>query len=355
MPTILMNLTVLLCTTAAVAQDDEHDALRLALQDYPHKLLFETNRDGNWELYVMNADGTEPQNLTQTTDVDEVYAKASPDGQWIAFCADTKDDDGRRRRDIYRMRIDGSQRSKVADHARDPFWSPDGGKLGFLPDEYKRFSFATWATKGLRVHDFETGETRDHPNREIEHLYTPTWTPDGRWILATVHGGMGYAHAILAIASQGEAVHNLKIYGCRTDLAPDGRSLTWGNGDYMLGLASLRLDGEQPQTESRGHIVRNRRREGQTYHADWSPDSRFIVYSCGPKARGRWLWGGVTPQCPGAKATGWDLWVADATKTDVRIRLTTDGKSNKEPDWIVPPPEPTTTDKSRAGQGGKGK
>ena len=36
------------------------------LKTYPHKLVYETNRDGNWELYICNADGSNPKNLTKT-------------------------------------------------------------------------------------------------------------------------------------------------------------------------------------------------------------------------------------------------------------------------------------------------
>ena len=57
------------------------------LKDYKHKIVYETNRDGNWELYVVNADGTDPVNLTNTKDVDELYPKPSPDGTKICFVA----------------------------------------------------------------------------------------------------------------------------------------------------------------------------------------------------------------------------------------------------------------------------
>ena len=62
--------------------------LRSELKTYPHKVVFETNRDGNWELYLVNADGSSPVNLTQTRAIDEVYPKPSPDGTKIAFVAD---------------------------------------------------------------------------------------------------------------------------------------------------------------------------------------------------------------------------------------------------------------------------
>src|SRR5438270_13431919 len=75
------------------ARSDENAAqgskeLLTELQDYRHKLVYETNRDGNWELYLCNADGSNPVNLTRTPDVDELYPKPSPDGSKICFVAD---------------------------------------------------------------------------------------------------------------------------------------------------------------------------------------------------------------------------------------------------------------------------
>lgn len=328
------RLTIALLLTSALASGQQEDSdLRSALENYPYRLLFETERDGNWELYTMAADGSDPVNLTNTEDIHEVYGKVSPDGQWIAYCADTETD-GKRRRDVYCMRADGSERRKVAEAARDPFWSPDSSQLAFLPDEFKRFSFETWSTRGLRFHSMATGETRDHPNKEIEHLYTPTWSENGRWIVATVHGGMGFAHSIIAVSADGDDVYNLRLMGCRADLAPDGQMISWGLGDYALGVAELDLEDEPRVVIRDGQAVQNNRRQGQTYHVDWSPDSRYLAYSSGPRDRSRRLWSTVTPQCPGVTAKGWDIWVADADERNVRIQLTHDGKSNKEPDWI---------------------
>ena len=46
----------------------------------PNKILFETFQEDNWDLFVANADGSEPVNLTHTPDVDELYPHASNDG-----------------------------------------------------------------------------------------------------------------------------------------------------------------------------------------------------------------------------------------------------------------------------------
>ena len=48
------------------------------------RIAFETNRDGNFEIYVMNADGSGLTNLTNSSDLDG-DAAWSPDGSRLAF------------------------------------------------------------------------------------------------------------------------------------------------------------------------------------------------------------------------------------------------------------------------------
>ena len=84
-------LVLTLGAGTAVAQErrkGSSEDLRSELKSYPHKVVFETNRDGNWELYLVNADGSSPVNLTRTPDVGELYPKPSPDGRKIVFVAD---------------------------------------------------------------------------------------------------------------------------------------------------------------------------------------------------------------------------------------------------------------------------
>src|SRR5882757_5656929 len=67
---------------------ESSNALLSELKSYRHKLVYETNRDGNWELYLCNADGSNPVNLTHTPDIDELYPKPSSDGTKICYVAD---------------------------------------------------------------------------------------------------------------------------------------------------------------------------------------------------------------------------------------------------------------------------
>lgn len=307
-------------------------ALLEELKTYPCRLLYESFRDGNWELYAARADGSEATNLTRTPDVDELYAKVSPDGTKICFMADEGKGDARSR-NLYVMEADGSGRKKIADWGRDPCWSADGRRIAYLRCEFERFMYTDIASKGIRIYDLETGLTADHPHAaKILHLFTLNWSPDGKWFVATVHGGMGFKHAIIALEAGGEGVYDLNLRGCRPDLSPDGRRVIWGHGDYAIGLADLDLDAKPPKATLIRNIVQSRE-PLETYHADWSPDGKYVAFSYGPKFKGKNLKGHL-PEMNGVEAPGWNVCIADASATNRWAAITFDGKSNKEAEWI---------------------
>jgi len=44
---------------------------------------------------------------------------------------------------------------------------------------------------------------------------------------------------------------------------------------------------------------------------------------------------GLIPEIVGAKAEGWNICVADPDRINRCVEITTDGKCNKEPDWVL--------------------
>jgi Tol biopolymer transport system component len=302
------------------------------LKNYPHKIVYETYRDGNWELYLCNADGSGAVNLTRTPDVDELYPKPSPDGTRICFVAD-EGKGSERIRNIYCMNIDGADRIKIAANGREPCWSPDGSRIAYMKGEFEKFTFSDIATKGLFIYDLKTGKTHEHVNKKLMHLYTLNWSPDGNWFVATVHGGMGFNHTILAIEAEGQRVVNLKLEGCRPNISPDGKKVCWGHGDYCAGVADLDLKSPTPKATNIHNVVESKD-PIETYHITWSPDMKYITFTRGPKFEGKNL-KGLLPEFPGVEAPGWNVCVADAMQKNRWVALTRDGKSCKQPSWVV--------------------
>ena len=96
------------------------------------KIAFVSQRDGNDEIYTMNADGSNVQRLTfdpigsPKSDLSPVW---SPDGTRIAFVSNR---DGNY--EIYVMNADGSNQQRLTssnDGDLNPTWSPDGTRIAF--------------------------------------------------------------------------------------------------------------------------------------------------------------------------------------------------------------------------------
>jgi Tol biopolymer transport system component len=132
------------------------------------------------DLYVMNADGTGQQRLTNDPHRDREVAW-SPDGSRIAFYSNR---DGVYQ--VWTIRPDGSDLKRVTTGATAlfPAWAPDGQRLAVYD--------GADGTASIVHLDGEGVEAR-REQLLLPHLatglYSPTsWSPDGRRILLTWHG-----------------------------------------------------------------------------------------------------------------------------------------------------------------------
>ncbi|RKU22498.1 hypothetical protein C6503_03890 [Candidatus Poribacteria bacterium] len=145
------------------------------------KILFISSRDGNWEVYMMNPDGSEQVNLTQHP-ADDRGAAWSPTGEQILFTSD------RRRKhmwDLYLMDADGSNVRRVfkkkAEGWRDrPAWSPDGKQFAYNYTDWDRRKY------GLYLGTF--GEEEVEP---LPYGTSAAWSPDGSEIACSVSQQFG--------------------------------------------------------------------------------------------------------------------------------------------------------------------
>lgn len=97
------------------------------------RFVFSTNRDGNWEIYVMDTTGTNLVNLTNYPGWDQIPVW-SPDGKKIAFARAPASWPQEGTFQIWVMNADGSNPVQVTNDpvgAVDPTWSPDGERIAY--------------------------------------------------------------------------------------------------------------------------------------------------------------------------------------------------------------------------------
>ena len=100
-------------------------------EDSGDLIVFSSDRDGDFEIFVMNADGTEVRQLTYNDKVD-VSPSWSLDGERIAFTSDRDGDF-----EIFVMNADGTEvRQLTYNDNMDyrPTWFEDGKHFYFVSD-----------------------------------------------------------------------------------------------------------------------------------------------------------------------------------------------------------------------------
>ena len=160
--------------------------LLMVCVDAQAQIAFSSNRDGNWEIYVMDADGGNQQNLTNNPS-DDRDPSWSPDGKRIVFFSnrDGHAIDGRPTSEIYVMDADGSNPQNLTNDPHDdryPSWSPDGKRIAFASS---RVAFDGKIPQSLEIYvmDADGGNQQrltDSPLFDDRH---PSWSPDGKRIV----------------------------------------------------------------------------------------------------------------------------------------------------------------------------
>ncbi len=93
-------------------------------------ILYQRYTDGQWNIWVMNSDGTDQRMVTSGTG-DKTDASFSPDGQWIVYSSDEGDLDYA---NLFVVRSSGGNSVRVSNfngYDGAPSWSPDGNRIVF--------------------------------------------------------------------------------------------------------------------------------------------------------------------------------------------------------------------------------
>lgn len=165
------------------------------------KIVFVSRRDGNAEIYVMNADGSDQIRLTMNS-WDDLAPSWSPDGSKIVFHSVRN-----QLSDIFVINSDGSNEKKLTDGLinQTPDWSPDGSRIAYASFTYPEITF------DILVMDPDGSNKVNLTNfeGEDEDGYNPSWSHDGSKI-AFVYLVNGY-HEIYIMNADGTEQTRLTI------------------------------------------------------------------------------------------------------------------------------------------------
>lgn len=297
---LILNLVISLCSVGCKS------TLNSATETNPTGVLsFLTTRDGNFEVYSMNADGKNVLNLTNNKSLD-FWSSWSPTGKQILFYSNR---DGNN--EIYRMDADGKNQQNLSNHPSNdylPTWSPNGTSIVFTSDrDHKKREIYTMNSDGTNI-------LRLTYNESFEEV--PTWSIDGERILFTrqiiepgdsSHAANGEIFIMDKNGKNERRLTNKAGFDSGAKFSPDGRKIAFygPNEKKNFEIFIMNADGSD--------VVNLTQDELEDYSPSWSPDGNWIAYSSG------------TPD-------QYDVWIIHVI-TRKKIRLTNEPKRNETPVW----------------------
>jgi Tol biopolymer transport system component len=260
--------------------DNEFENLKPAWSPDGTRLAFESNRAGNWEIYVVVVDdGGEGIRLTNNS-LGDNNPSWSPDGSLIGFSSFR---DGNW--EIYTMNIDGGDLRRLTNNDRndyEPVWSPDGSQI----------AYESHIDQGVEICVMQADGS--NPRQLTDNgaiTYDPVWSPEGGRILYSVHNrevdpGLHMMNADgsgqhYVVQGAGSYTHDWGAYGSDVENIPSiQQSPLSGSRGGVIAFASNR-DSSTMEIFAMNADGSDIRRLTSNYVDDiapsWSPDGANIA------------------------------------------------------------------------------
>jgi uncharacterized repeat protein (TIGR01451 family) len=281
-------------------------SIPLAIQvsaDGGGKIAYMSNTSGNFDIWVMDTDGTNPLQLTADP-AWEGHPAWSPDGLHIAYVNQSTSD-------IWVMDPDGGNKEQLTTEPGsewNPAWSWDGTKIAFGADRDSDSS----TRDDIWVMDADGTNPKQLTTDPAQDV-NPTWSPDGTKIAFESYRGNQWEVWVMdADGTNQVQLTNDPIAAGDPVWSPDGTKIAFGsfvnnNCDVWL----MDPDGS--------NLVQLTTHEYNDVDNAWSPDGKKIAY-------GSW----------GYDHT-WDIWVVNADGSGSPVQLTSGPAYEYSPTWFGEP------------------
>jgi Tol biopolymer transport system component len=260
------------------------------------KIAFASDRDGNFEIYTMTADGFLQTRLTNNNAKDD-FPSWSPDGTKIAFTSDR--DNGV---NIYVMNANGSSQTRltITPNAYHPTWSPDGTKIAFASDRDGNYEIYVMNTDG-------SSQTRLTNNNAKDDF--PSWSSDGTKItFASDRDGNLEIYVMNSDGFLQTRLTNNNVIDTSPSWSPDGTKIAFARSGFgMPAPTEIWVMGFDGSSQTRLTNI------GLNDYPSWSPDGTKIVFASNP-------------------ASNWDIYVMNTIGSQL-TRLTGSSNVDTTPSW----------------------
>ena len=279
------------------------------------KIVFDSNRSGNYDLYTVDPDGTGLTQLTNTA-ANERSPSYSPDGGRIYF-----DSDASGAANIYVMNADGTNPVRLTTTAGGddgaPAVSPDGSKIAFHSNRDASWEIYVMDPNGA-------GQTNLTNTAGFNDQY-PRWSPDGQSIVFATNRDTDWEIYTMDADGQNPVnrTNNAALDGSAAS-SPDGTQIVF-NSDRTGEKELFVMD---TATYNPSQVVV---RTGSIENVPvWAPDGTRIVFQS-------------------ETAGQIDIYAIDPAGTN-EVQLTTDVGVDGSPSWSPFPAATTITVANTQGQ-----
>ena len=236
---VLFLLSLLSCSpqptsspeiTATIEPTATKDFVPVVVKNAKEIVIFSYEEDGYAHLFAYVPEGMPLTRIT-SGDWDDITPAPSPDGEKIAFASNRNGF-----WDLYLLDLSSGEVTQLTDtpqYEGAPTWSPDGLFMAFESYENENLNIVVGPaddplTDAIRLTTSPTAE------------YSPAWAPDGRHIAFISDGEVVVANLD---QTDGNRFRNLS----KTELAseahpvwsPDGKKLAWASASQSLGRSGI--------------------------------------------------------------------------------------------------------------------
>lgn len=246
----------------------------------PGRIAFFSDRDGDAEIYMMNADGTSVVRLTESKGID-VPSSWSPDGRKLAFVSERSGS-----YNIYAMSVDGSKSTVQLTHDSEgtgsPSWSPDG----------RRIAFSTWREGDSEIYVMNPDGTNIVQLTDSDaDEDAPSWSPDGQKIAFTLFPRSIFDpdSEIFVMDADGNNTRQLTdndTFDYFPVWSPDGGAILFTSTSATTGWVKNNTDTYQRRYDTNiyvmkadGSDIRQLTHDNISGDISWSPDGQYMAFS----------------------------------------------------------------------------